>query len=61
MSVSVVCADSGLGDAMSTALFCLPLDEGMALVESMPEVEAMWITEDRVKTVSSGWSQYEKG
>ena len=61
LSVSVVCADSGLGDAMSTALFCLPLDEGMALVESMPEVEAMWITEDRVKTVSSGWSQYEKG
>ena len=60
LSVSVVCADSGLGDVLSTALFCLPLEAGLALVESMPEVEAMWVTEDRVKTVSSGWDQYVK-
>ena len=60
LSVSVICADSGMGDALSTALFCLPLEEGLALIESMPEVEAMWITEDRVKTVSSGWNSYVK-
>ncbi|MBR7185138.1 MAG: FAD:protein FMN transferase [Clostridia bacterium] len=60
LSVSVICADSGMGDALSTALFCLPLEDGLALIESMPEVEAMWITEDRVKTVSSGWNSYVK-
>ena len=60
MSVSVVCGDSGFGDALSTALFCLPLEEGIALVESIPETEAMWVTEDEVKTVSSGWNKYVK-
>lgn len=59
-SVSVVCRDSGLGDALSTALFCLPLDEGLALVEETPEVEVMWVSKDGTKTVSSGWDQYVK-
>ena len=56
VSVSVVCNDAGLGDALSTALFCLPQEEGRALVESVPEAEAMWIKEDGAKTVSSGWT-----
>ncbi len=61
LSVSVICNDSGFGDALSTALFCLPLEEGKSLVESMPETEALWVTEDGVKTVSSGWNEYVKG
>lgn len=59
-SVSVVCTDSGLGDALSTALFCLPLDTGLELVESMSEVEAMWVDESGNKTVSSGFNNYLK-
>lgn len=58
LSVSVICEHSGFGDVMSTALFCLPVDEGLALVESIPELEAMWVTEDGTKTVSSGWNTY---
>lgn len=61
VSVSVICDDSGFGDAMSTALFCLSLEEGLALVESIQGLEAMWVTEDGTKTVSSGWSAYVKG
>lgn len=60
LSVSVVCRDSGMGDALSTALFCLPLEEGLDLVDGLPGVEAMWVTEDGTKTVSSGWNQYVK-
>lgn len=60
LSVSVICEDSGLGDALSTALFCLPIEKGLALVEAMPEIEAMWVTEDNVITVSSGWNKYVK-
>lgn len=56
LSVSVVCDDAGLGDVLSTALFCLPQSEGLALVESIPEVQAMWIREDGTKTVSSDWT-----
>ena len=60
LSVSVVCGHSGLGDALSTALFCLPQAEGLALVESMPDVEALWVTEDGARIVSSGWNAYVK-
>jgi thiamine biosynthesis lipoprotein len=60
VSVSVICKDSGFGDAMSTALFCLSLEEGLKLVESVSGLEAMWLTHDGVKTVSSGWNEYVK-
>ena len=60
VSVSVVCENSGLGDALSTALFCLTLEEGLALVDSTPDAEAMWVADDGTKTVSSGWNEYVK-
>jgi len=60
MSVSVVCENSGFGDAMSTALFCLSLEDGLALVESIADLEALWVTDDGTKTCSSGWDNYVK-
>ncbi len=59
-SVSVVCKDSALGDALSTALFCMPLEEGLALVESLSDVEAMWVMEDESRQYSSEFSNYKK-
>lgn len=60
VSVSVVCEDSGFGDALSTALFCMTQEEGLSLVESLPDVEAMWVTDNGEMTVSSGWNNYVK-
>lgn len=60
LSVSVVCKDSGFGDAMSTALFCMPQEKGLSLIESMPNVEAMWVSQDGSQTTSSGWDLYVK-
>lgn len=60
LSVSVICSDSGLADALSTALFCLPLEEGLALVESIPGTEALWLAEDGEQTASPGWIDYVK-
>lgn len=57
-SVSIVCKNSAQGDALSTALFCMPLEKGMALVESLPDVEAMWVLADGTQQRSSGFSRY---
>ena len=54
-SVTVVCADSGLADALSTALFVLPLEEGMALAKQCG-VEAMWMHTDGTLSYTPGFA-----
>ena len=60
LAVSIICPDSGMGDALSTALFCMSVAEGKALIDSMEHVEASWVTADGVHTVSDGWNKYVK-
>lgn len=57
-SVSVICKDSGLGDALSTALFCMTEEEGRALVEHLEGVEAMWVLPGGEQNYSSGFENY---
>ena len=58
LSVSVISKNSAEGDGLSTALFCMPFDEGLALVESLPDVEALWVMSDESRKSSSGFSKY---
>ena len=55
-SVTVVCADSGLADALSTALFVLPLEQGMALLEQC-DAMAMWMAKDGTISYSPGFEE----
>lgn len=57
-SVTVISEDSALGDALSTALFILPIDEGKKLIESIDGAEAMWADKNYKKTYSSGFESY---
>ena len=59
VAVSIVCSNSADGDGLSTALFCMPLDAGMALIESLDGVEAMWTLADGTIYKSSGFENYE--
>ncbi len=54
-SVSILNKDAGLGDAYSTAVFNMTLDEGKKFIESLPDTEAMWILPDGTKIYSSGF------
>lgn len=54
VSVTVISSSSIDADGMSTTLFALGLKAGMALVESMPHVEAVFIDEDKHVYASSG-------
>lgn len=60
LSVSVICPDSGMGDALSTALFCMSIEDGKALIASLEDVAVSWMTADGVQTVSDHWDAYVK-
>jgi thiamine biosynthesis lipoprotein len=57
-SVTIISDDSTQGDALSTTCLLLGLDQGLALIESIDGVEAMFIDNDDVTTMSSGFSAY---
>ncbi len=59
-SVSVLTADAGLADCLSTALFCMSLEEGQALIEQLQDTEAMWCLPDGETVVySSGFLDHQ--
>ena len=58
-SVSIVCEDSGLADALSTALFLLPLQEGQALLDKC-DAEALWLDADGQLYYSPGFQELIK-
>lgn len=59
-SVTVLAKDSGMADALSTSLFNMELEDGLAFVESLEDVEAMWIMEDGEIRCSSGFKVNEE-
>ena len=54
-SVTVVCADSGLADALSTALFLLPREAGQMLLDQW-NAEAMWVDAAGNRSYSPGFA-----
>ena len=54
-SVTILTEDATAGDALSTACFILGPEDGMALIEGLDGVEALFIDESEVLTASSGW------
>lgn len=53
-SVSIVCDDSGLADALSTALFLMEREEGQKLAEECG-VEVLWVAADGQTFMTEGF------
>ncbi len=58
VSVSILNEDSGMADALSTACFNLSLEDGMALIASLPDTEAMWVEPDGTEHYSEHFFDY---
>jgi thiamine biosynthesis lipoprotein len=57
LGVTILSKLSVDGDGLSTTSFVLGLDEGMKLIESLPDTEAVFITDDDQLHYSSGFPQ----
>ena len=57
VSVTILCPDSGKADALAK-IFNMPFEEGLALVERMPDVEALWVFPDQHIEMSSHFKDY---
>lgn len=55
-SVTVLCEDSGLADALSTALFLLPQAEGRALAEQCG-AQALWVDAEGKEFMTPGFRE----
>ncbi len=60
MSVTVVAPDATTADALATGIFVLGPEEGMKLIESLPGVEGLIISEGMRMDSSSGWGKFQK-
>lgn len=58
--VTILSKDSLTGDCLSTTCFCLGLDDGMKLIESLDGIEAVFVTNEGEIHYSSGAKSYVK-
>ena len=59
LSVSIVTHDSGLADILSTALYNMSLEDGLELIESIDQTDALWCMPDGSLQKSSGFADYQ--
>jgi len=57
-SVTVICADAALADALSTTLFNMRIEDGVELIKKTDGVEAVWVDKEYRKTYSDGFTAY---
>lgn len=52
--VTIMTPDSGLADFLSSTLFLLPLDQGLAVLRQYPGTEALWVFADGTIRATEG-------
>ena len=57
-AVSIICDNSGLADALSTALFNMTYEDGLKLISSIDNAEAIWVLKDGSIQYSENFEDY---
>ena len=57
-SVSIISTSSADADALSTAIFNMPLDNGLDLINSLKDTEAVWVLKDKSIIYSDNFKDY---
>jgi len=57
-AVTVICEDSGEADALATAIYNMSLEEGLALIEKKPGIEAFWVLPNGEQKFSTGFQEF---
>ncbi|MBM6839894.1 FAD:protein FMN transferase, partial [Clostridium saudiense] len=52
--ITIISDKSTTGDALSTSVFALGIDEGMKFVENLDDVDAIFVTKDNEIYLTSG-------
>ncbi len=55
MSISIVCQDSGVADALSTAVFNMTYEQGFKFISNIPDTQAMWVLKNGDLRYSEGF------
>ena len=58
VSVSIICSDPAMADALSTALFCLSYENGKELISTIENTEALWIFDDGSIRTTDNFNAY---
>lgn len=56
-AVSIICTDSGIADAMSTAVFNMDYESGRNYVDSLDDTEALWVLSDGSVVTTDGFGK----
>lgn len=59
-SVTIICRDSGIADVLSTAIFCMPFQQGSDVINTLEDTEACWVFLDNTIKYSEFFEAYIK-
>ena len=59
-SVTIITEDSGMADFLSTSAYLMPYEASRAFIDSLPEVEAIWLFDDGRSEMTDGIRPYVK-
>ncbi|HHX11708.1 MAG TPA: FAD:protein FMN transferase [Clostridiales bacterium] len=57
-AISILTPDSGIADALSTAIYNMPYEEGLKLIEKFEYTEALWILPNGERKFSKNFMDY---